>query len=198
MPRPGKWIFTILLLAGVAGLAALAGWWGYGYGRGKSTTTIVSLGPSITQLERLSELATLKVHVADVLKAEDRSVWGDIRGAWLIKGDALLSVDMKQAKITDVDPEAHTLKVTLPGPRVIQARIDHEHTVVYDWQKGWLRSQDVAADIWKEAMKHAQRIIEQTAASAENDQLCRQQTEAAIQQMYSFIGWKATIVWADR
>jgi uncharacterized protein YecA (UPF0149 family) len=80
---------------------------------------------------------------------------------------------------------------------VIQARVDHERTQLYDWQKGWLRSQDIASQIWKDAMRHAQRVVEETASSSENEQLCRRQTEAAVKQMYSFIGWNAEVAWGD-
>ena len=193
MARTSKFLLVLAALAVQAGVVLLC----YRAFTAPGRTTITSIAPTVTQLEKLSELATLKVHVVDVLSAQDSNFWGDIKGVWLIKGDALLSVDMREAKISNVNESAKTLLVTLPQPRVIQARVDHERAELYDWQKGWLRSQDVASRIWKDAMRHAQRIVEQTANSAENRRLCRQQTELAIQQMYDFIGWKAEIAWAD-
>jgi hypothetical protein len=180
-------------LAALALIAALAAWWGYG--KGQATTRITDTGPTIIRLEKLSELVTVKVHVADVLVAENTSWAGDIKGAWLIKGDALLSVDMKLAKVLRSDEAAKKLTVQLPQPHVLQARVDHTRTVLYDWRKGLLRSQDVADTIWKDAMRHAQELVQQLAGEPDQLDMSRRQAEAALKQFYSYVGWNLDVVW---
>jgi hypothetical protein len=187
------YLAVLALVAIVVGSLA----WTWGYGRGKQTA-ISDTGPTIIQLERLSEFATVRVHVADVLEAENPSWWGTIRGAWLIKGDALLSVDMERAKVVNSDKEARKITVLLPQPRVIQPRVDHNKTVMYDWQKGLLRSTDVAKEVWAQAMKHAQRLVEQVAGEPEEVDLCRRQTEAALKQIYSYAGWDLQVQWEEK
>ena len=188
---------VVAVLAAVGAVGILAGLWGYS--RGKATTTqLTDTGPAVIRLEKLSELVTVKVHVADVLKAENTAWFGDVRGAWLIKGDALLSVDMKLAKVLSTDGQRKVIRVLLPPPRVIQPRVDHRRTVAYDWRKGWLRSSDVADAVWKDAMKHAQELVEQLAGEPEQIELARQQAETALQQVYSYVGWDLEVVWADR
>ena len=187
----------VAFAAAAAGVGVLAGLWGYNRGKG-AATQITDTGPSVIQLEKLTELATVKVHVADVLKAENTSWMGDIKGAWLIKGDALLSVDMKLAKVLRTDDATKTVTVLLPPPRVIQPRVDHRRTEAYDWQKGWLRSSDVADAVWKEAMKHAQELVEQLAAEPDQIDLAREQTETALRQVYANVGWNLVVVWEDK
>jgi hypothetical protein len=47
------------------------------------------------------------------------------RGAWLIRGDALIGVDLSRAQILDKDDEARRATVRFPPPGVLQARVDH-------------------------------------------------------------------------
>ena len=63
---------------------------------------IQSQGPTVERLQRLSHLVTTKVLIADVLVGEGE---GHV-GAWLIKGDALIGVDLSRAKITTKDNAA--------------------------------------------------------------------------------------------
>ena len=58
-----------------------------------------SQGPTIEKLERLSQLVTTRVHVADVLVGEG----ANCRGAWLIKGSAIVSVNLGKATIVGKD-----------------------------------------------------------------------------------------------
>ena len=61
---------------------------------------VTSQGPAtIERLERLSQLVTSRVYVADVLIGEGEGC----RGAWLIRGDSLLAVNMSKATITEQD-----------------------------------------------------------------------------------------------
>jgi hypothetical protein len=185
----------VAFLAAAAAVGLLAGLWGYNRGQ---ATRITDTGPAVVRLEKLSELATVKVHVADVLTAENTSWFGDIKGAWLIKGDALISVDMKLAKVLSTNGEKKVIRVLLPRPRVIQPRVDHNKTVAYDWRKGWLRSSDVAAIVWKEAMLHAQELVEQLAAEPDQIDLAREQAQTALKQVYANVGWDLEVVWEDK
>jgi hypothetical protein len=49
----------------------------------------------------------------------------EFRGAWLIKGDALLTCYVSVAKILNLNSAARTATLRLPLLRVTSARIDH-------------------------------------------------------------------------
>ena len=82
----------------------------------------------IDRLEELSELVTLRVQVSDVLCAEADGV----RAAFLVAGDAVISVDMGLAQVANRDDAARTATLLLPAPAVLNARVDHRRTLTYD------------------------------------------------------------------
>ena len=88
------------------------------------TTQTQSLGPTVSQLERIGELASARIHVTEILMADGEG----FRGAWLIKGDALLACDVSRAKILNLNPTARTATLRLPPLRGTSARVDHTKT----------------------------------------------------------------------
>ena len=54
------------------------------------TVVVHSQGPTVERLERLSHLVTTRVYIVDVLIGEGEGC----RGAWLIKGDACVAVNL--------------------------------------------------------------------------------------------------------
>src|SRR4051794_13115481 len=92
------WLMALLLGLSAPGLvflqaASILGRWDFGIRDTRPTLT--STGPTTVQLERLRYLVSTRVHVADVLVGESR--W--LEGSWIIRGDALLGVDMSGAEI---------------------------------------------------------------------------------------------------
>lgn len=151
------------------------------------------MAPTVTQLERIGELAATRVHVTDVLSAEGEGY----RGSWLIKGDALLSLDVSKATIVRVNTATRTATMRLPQPRVVSARVDHDRTKIWSVEKTtWLPwkwgDQGVLRDA---AMYHAQQLIESAAASERNLALARSQTELIIHRMYDLVDWKIDVDW---
>ena len=187
-----KLILIVLLMILVAVLS-----FAYAIHSGKTPASqpplIRSTGPTVTQLERIGELTTTRVHVTDVLFAEGEGY----RGSWLIKGDALLSCDMSQAKIMKVDAEKRTATIHLPPLRVISARVDHDKTKTWSVEKtSWLPwsggDQGIVRDT---AMFHAQNLVETAAGSERHLSTAKIQAERLIRQMYDFVGWKVDVVW---
>ncbi len=152
-----------------------------------------SMAPTVTQLERISEVAATRVHVTDILLAEGEGY----RGSWLIKGDALLSLDVSQAKIVDVNTAARTATIRLPQPRVVSARVDHDKTQIWSVEKTtWLPwkwgDQGLLRDA---AMRHAQQLIESSVGKEHHLALARLQTELLIYRMYDRLDWKMNVEW---
>lgn len=154
---------------------------------------IRSLGPTISQLERISELVPIRVHVADVLVAEGEG----FRGAWLVRGDAVLACDVSRAKIVQIDPVARSATLRLPQLRVRSARVDHERTRTWNVEKTswWPWSGGNQNALRDTAMFHAQQLIEETALSERNVEPAKAQTVLLIQQMYEVVGWNVSVEW---
>lgn len=178
-------VLAVLVLASVAALFALGFW----------KTDSASSSPRITEIQKLGELVVLRVYAADILE----DVSDDYKGAWIVRGDALVAVDMKSAQLQSADEETKKLVVLLPQPRVIISRVDHEKTETYDVSKKlWFNIFAGKSDGFRdEALRKAQRIVEQQASQDEVMQQAREQAELMLANMYQFVGWEIDVVWQD-
>lgn len=157
-------------------------------------TVVSSTGPTIERLERLSHLCTGRVYVADVLVGQSDSS----RGAWLIRGDGLIAVDLSKAVIVEKDEAVKRAVIHLPQPAVIVARVDHEKTRTWEVRSTtwipWRADQDRLRD---EVMLQAQRMVAQAAGSKENIEQAKRAAEVIIGALYEHIGWVVKVVWAE-
>jgi hypothetical protein len=156
---------------------------------------IISTGPTIERLEALQELTIQKVHVSDVM--EYRNGW---TAAWLVKGDGLISIPLKEARIVDVDQDHHKARIVLPQPRVLTARVDHERTLHYDskqgvWNKLNVFTGEAYPDVNAQAMKEMQRLVEHAVALPEHFDQARSNAVIALKSLYGSLDWDVTVDW---
>jgi hypothetical protein len=153
---------------------------------------IISQGPTLERLERLAHLVTLKVYVADVLTGE-----GDgCRGAWLIRGDALIAVDLSRARIAEKDEAAKKAIIMLPQPVVLQSRVDHTRTKTWEVKKitwvPWSGDQDHLRDA---VMLQAQQLVAHAAEAEENIGRAKAVADSVIKAFYEEVDWKVAVAW---
>ena len=155
---------------------------------------VQSQGPTIEKLERLSQLVTTRIQIADILVAEGQGC----RGSWLVKGDALLAVNLSQAKITDKHEDTKQATIILPQPEVLQPRVDHSRTRTWAVDRltwiPWHADQDSLRDA---VMAEAQRLVAHTAASAENLSQAKLAAETVLKALFAEVGWSVTVRWAS-
>ena len=159
-----------------------------------SPVQVHSQGPTVERLERLAQLVTMRVYVADVLTAESQGY----RGAWLIRGDALIGVDLSRAQITEKDKQTRQATVLLPPPRVLLSRVDHDRTKTWEVRRTawvpWHGDQDALRD---GVMFHAQRLVADASASAENHSRAKATADAVIRGFYEEVGWHVRVLWDE-
>ena len=202
-PRGGRCLIALLLsvLIALSALAillaqAVALIRGWDPGARETPPTFSSRGPTVVQLERLQQLVSTRVRVADVLVGESR--W--LEGSWIIQGDALLAVDMLKAEIKDKDEKARTATIILPHPAVLSARVNHE------WSQQW----DIKSRSWiplvslvlgdrtameKQAMVQAQQLVERAAGSDSHKTTARQGAASMLADFYHAVGWQISVQW---
>ncbi len=151
-----------------------------------------SQGPTVEKLERLSQLVTTRVQVADILVAEGQGC----RGSWLVKGNALIAVDLGRAKITDKSEDTKQATIILPQPDVLQPRVDHRRTRTWSVERlawlPWNADQDALRDA---VMNEAQQLVAHTATSLDNIQTARITAETILKLLYAEVGWQLTVKW---
>ena len=196
--RTGLWLRVSVVLAAVC--AALVAVLVYSH-KAPPSTTFSDTGPMVTHFEKLGQLCTLKLHVADILKAQrNPGSWINyVKGAWIVRGDALVGVDMTQASIESKDYATRHAVIILPPPRLISPRVDHDRTETYDVQHGWFSAKE-ADQTRDEAMKRAQQLVEQAAQRDLTDPQCpaRPQAETLIKAFYEELGWTVEVKWSDQ
>ena len=186
-------IIACVCLAAGYGLASKLG-----SGPGRIPSIKIKADPIITALERMSEVVSLKIHVSDILECDMKDgTFKYAKGVWIVKGDALVSVDMEKVHYDNIDYTNRVAEITLPPPHVISPRIAHDKTRVYDFKTGLFTPDAFGAGAHQEAMREAQRLILHAAQLEENIELARRRTEYLIHEMFSEFNWKIKVKWAD-
>ena len=181
------------------GAAVVIGAWGFSR-MPTSKITFSSIGPTVEQLQELSELVSLQVTINDILTAESDGYYG-YRGSWIIKGDSLYSTDLAQAEIVESPkPGAQSQwRITLPSPEIKWARVDHERSKVYDVsRKHWLPwDTDTPDRMRNEVMQHAQRQVLQSSLKPEYVQRAKVRAEQTVKSFYAGKGTTVEVVWRN-
>src|SRR5690606_3628513 len=104
------------------------------------------------------------------------------RACWLVRGDALLTCDLKGSKILARDDAMKMATISIPGIQVLSPRVDHNATKTWDFQKlSWMPwtwgDKSVVHDA---AMHHAQKLIEKAAGDEEYLLAARNQAELVL------------------
>jgi hypothetical protein len=186
-----SWLFVVV----VAVLAIFLTMAARHYLAGQGTVSVVSQGPTVERLERLAHLVTMRVYIADVLTGEGQGC----RGAWLIKGDALIGIDLSQTRIVEKDEQSHRATVCLPSPRVLQSRVDHEKTRTWEVRRTtWVPWNADADQLRDSVMREAQKLVAAAAASTENVDQAKANAETMLRAFYREMGWQVQITWGSR
>lgn len=186
-------IKTCIILALIT-LFAVSGLWVKKNLIDDQKSTIISMAPTVEEIESLSMLVTNKVYVSDILQGSNK----DYEGLWAINGDALITIDLSEARISKKNEETKTATVTLPLPKVVSARVDHErtkHSGIKGVRFALLRNPKNRAKMMDDAMQEAQAVIEKAASSKEIIDNAKKQAKLNIQLLYMKVGWTVDIKW---
>jgi len=187
-----------LVLCAVAGALSLSlALAAFFYGRtwsGPTPPQFSSSGPTVQQLESLGHLTVLRLTVADVLEGRGHGY----RGAWLIHGDALYTIDLRKATIQSMDEARRTATIALPLPVVAQPRVDHHKTLTYSVEKtSWVPWTGDQSKLRDAAMQEAQRLVERAASHSDYLDTAQQNGELILKNMYALVDWKITVAWQN-
>ncbi len=190
MTRIVKYLIPIALIM----LIVICGLWLKKHFFDDQKANIVSMAPTVEEIESLSELVTNRVYVADILKGTNK----DYEGIWAINGDALITINLSQAVISEIDEVTKTASIKLPLPKVVSARVDHERTKsggIKGLRFAPLRNTDNRAKIVDDAMQEAQAVIEMAAGRPEIIDNAKKQAELNIKVLYLKVGWNVEVKW---
>lgn len=159
---------------------------------------VVKSGPIIEQVTSIGELCVLRVQVSDMLQAET----GDFKASWFIRGDALISIDLKKARFFS-DESSKRIVAHLPAPQVCQPRVNHELTRWWDtrsvcWHNGWFTTDKTGklARLTEVAMQEAQHNVELASGEPKCFDQARVSAETVISAIFAGNGYSVMFEWA--
>jgi hypothetical protein len=135
MWRKIKFYLVSLLVVGLAGLALY-----YRYFPQQVVTRRTVDTPAVVQqIQRLSELVTVKYNIQKVIGLEEQKVpFGSEKVLLMVQATVLGGVDLAQLTtqaVTSTDPGSVTIQ--LPSPRVMHVFVNDNETKVWDRSKTW-------------------------------------------------------------
>ncbi len=144
-----------------------------------------------------------RVQLADVVTTSIDGYTGRLDVIVIAKGDVLLAIDLRKAKLETVNHEYRTAVLALPRPRITSPRLDHERTIVFAIQTSgmWrmLPTDARRAELVSRAMEVAQQAM---ASAADSNELIERARSSAERLLKGYVDetlhWDLSIRWLDQ
>lgn len=126
----------------------------------------------VQQVRGMSELTTAIYTMQTVVPTKrDRTVAGYVVGTttllYIAQGEVRAGVDLSQISQANVESINGTIRLRLPPPRILDSKIDVNHSSVYDYDRGFL---GLGPDVAPELQQLAQRQTLQTIVASACEQ----------------------------
>jgi hypothetical protein len=151
--------------------------------------------PPIVQIQSMSDLATTRVLISDFIEGQNEH----FEGKWVLYGQAMIGVDLSQAKYSNVNVAARTATLKLPAPHLISWKVDPDRsTEVYVRGRGFLQwvissgnRQMLRDEVWKEADRKIQRLAQDNGYK----EIAKLQAQNVLRGLFEGLQWKITFEW---
>lgn len=156
-----------------------------------------------SQLEPLSQLATLRVKTVEIYPDQELRRWdatwvGSVKVSYFAVGDADIVVDLNNAKFEDVREAARKARVVLPAPKVERPRLDLTRSRFFNEQGPWvLPDNDLYTKLKQSVQERAQGLVMELASTPENMAAARERAEELVRRFYQPLGWEVSVEWED-
>ena len=199
--------FTLVTLL-LASLAAFAAW------QLKPQKEPAPHAPPVVSVQEMGTLTTLRVSYANVIEFSERvtqdipwTQWelrfGGTRVLLIARGDCFLGTDLQLAKYEQVQPTDKTATLSLPNPKVLSARLNHDakaggsyfYAVTNDGVAALLPGTAGQTKAMNRALAKGKSEIEATCATPDLLAAAKRSAEAVLQPTISATGWKIKTVW---
>ena len=192
--RRSRWIAGVIILALAIAIVCLLA-------RRSPVLASSSPGPTIQQIQGLSELVAAKVTIADARETTLSGYLGDVKALLVVRGDALLGPDLSQARIVSCDNSTKVMVVELPRPRLISSRLDHSATRVVSLSHDglWVIVPGDAGRtaVLNRAYAEAEKAVAEAAVTPETVNEAAEHARHALSAFFGTGGWNVQVRWSD-
>jgi hypothetical protein len=159
------------------------------------------LAPTLLDVQRLAELVTARVAIADVRETKLAGYLGDVRAVLIVRGEALLGPDFAQARIISNDAIQRRLVIELPWPHVISCRLDHSGTrlacLTHDGLWVIVPGDAGRRVVLNRAYAEAEKALAAAAATPQMIESVKTQAADVLSTFFQAAGWNATVRWTN-
>ncbi|MCG8363099.1 MAG: DUF4230 domain-containing protein [Pseudanabaenales cyanobacterium] len=150
----------------------------------------------VRQIREASELTTAVFAMEAVVPtSSDRTLVGYVIGKtnllYLAYGEVRAGVDLSELADDNVQVTDESIRVLLPPPRILDAKIDVARSNVYDYDRGFLGlGPDTAPELQNLAQKEALRKIVSSACAEGILKEANQRAELVVKQLLATAGYE--------
>ena len=127
--------------------------------------------PIVQQIQNIQELSTTVHIVETIVPASAERKLGDIslattRLLYIARGEIRAGIDLSELTAEDVVVNDRQIEINLPGAKILDSKIDVNHSRVYDYDRGFLNlGPNVAAELQTIAQRKTLARIVNTACN---------------------------------
>jgi hypothetical protein len=125
----------------------------------------------VKQIQGVSELTTtIFVMDAVVPTSSERKIgeWviGETNLLYIARGEVRAGIDLSEVQENDITVTDNTIQIELPSPKILDHKIDVQHSQVYDYDRGFLNlGPDVAPELQIAAQRQTLAKVLETACN---------------------------------
>ena len=162
------------------------------------TDPVVDLSPLVVQQVReVSELTTAIFEMDAVVPVSEKGFLAESKLLYIAHGNVRVGVDLSEFQTDNVQVEEDKITVTLPPLKVLDSKLDLDHSSVYSYNRGSLGWGPDVVNLQAQAQHEAIRKVEE--AACQNwliktvSERVQQTVEHLLSQVLNSRGYKITV-----
>jgi hypothetical protein len=148
-------IFVLLLIIVV--------WFTYQFSHGISKPIVEPGSLIVRQVRDVSELTTAMFEMDAVVPVSEKGRIGESKLLYIAHGNVRVGVDLSEFQTNDVQVEGDKISVTLPALKVLDSKLNLDHSKVYSYDRGFLGWGPDVVNLQAQAQREAIKKVEEAA-----------------------------------
>jgi hypothetical protein len=163
-------------------------------------------------LEKMGHLVSLKVNYSDVIEISRQNSFGipwtewkfpigETKVLFVLKGDYLLSTDIRAAKYEQIDKAKRTVTLVLPAPTVTSPRVyqgeggSHFYSISPVGISQFLPGDGNRTKATNTVLQIAQSKVEAAGKNTDTIKAAKENAENVLKGLFNSVDWNLTVKW---